>query len=122
MSRFLLDEGWFADRGYESFCRVLMCMRIRIQSLNTEPPNRSPMEGMEDFWRIAEDTGLRKSSGFCEYPLWAFKQEFLEEIGGENYAEYSQCHDAYMKAVEERLSAEENFDPTEHAQGGMTMQ
>lgn len=37
-------------------------------------------------------------------------------------AEYSQCHDAYMKAVEERLSAEENFDPTEHAQGGMTMQ
>ena len=71
---------------------------------------------------FAEDTGLRKSSGFCEYPLWAFKQEFLEEIGGENYAEYSQCHDAYMKAVEERLSAEENFDPTEHAQGGMTMQ
>ena len=71
---------------------------------------------------FAEDTGLRKSSGFCESPLWAFKQEFLEEIGGENYAEYSQCHDAYMKAVEERLSAEENFDPTEHAQGGMTMQ
>ena len=71
---------------------------------------------------IVEDTGLRKSSGFCEYPLWAFKQEFLEEIGGENYAEYSQCHDAYMKAVEERLSAEENFDPTEHTQGGMTMQ
>ena len=32
---------------------------------------------------IAEDTGLRKSSGFCEYPLWGFKKEFLEEIGGE---------------------------------------
>ena len=71
---------------------------------------------------IAEDTGLRKSSGFCEYPLWTFKQEFLEEIGGENYAEYSRCYDAYMKAVEERLSAEENFDPAEYTQGGMTIQ
>ena len=71
---------------------------------------------------IVEDTGLRKSSGFCEYPLWTFKQEFLEEIGGENYAEYSRCYDAYMKAVEERLSAEENFDPAEHTQDGMTMQ
>ena len=27
---------------------------------------------------IAVDTGLRKSSGFCEYPLWGFKKEFLE--------------------------------------------
>ena len=43
---------------------------------------------------IAVDTGLRKSSGFCEYPLWEFKKEFLEEIGSENYAEYSRRYDA----------------------------
>lgn len=31
---------------------------------------------------IAENTGLTKRSGFCEYPLWRFKEDFLREIGG----------------------------------------
>lgn len=45
---------------------------------------------------IAEDTGLTKHSGFCQYPLWRFKEDFLKEIGGPNYEEYSRCYDAYM--------------------------
>lgn len=49
---------------------------------------------------MATDTGFRKSSGFCEYPLWVFKEEFLKEIESENYAKYSSCYDAYMKAAE----------------------
>ena len=73
---------------------------------------------------IAEDTGLRKSSGFCEYPLWGFKKEFLEEIGGENYAEYSQRYDAYMKAAEEMFGGEDFDDeePNCTEDDGMAMQ
>ena len=28
---------------------------------------------------IARDTGFTKQSGFCKYPLWEFKEEFLKE-------------------------------------------
>ena len=60
---------------------------------------------------IAVDTGLRKSSGFCEYPLWGFKKEFLEEIGG-------------MKAAEEMFGGEDFDDeePNCAEDDGMTMQ
>lgn len=74
---------------------------------------------------IAADTGLRKSSGFCEYPLWAFKKEFLEEIGGERYAEYTRCYDAYMKAAAEMMGGGEdmeNEEPIQEESDGMTMQ
>lgn len=30
---------------------------------------------------IAKDTGLKKHSGFWEYPLWVFEEDFLREIG-----------------------------------------
>lgn len=46
---------------------------------------------------IAQDTGYSKISGFCEYPLWVFKEEFLKEIGGEKYEQYSEQLDAYMR-------------------------
>lgn len=52
---------------------------------------------------IAVDTGLRKSSGFCQYPLWVFKQEFLDEIGGENYATYMNCYNEYMEAMRQQF-------------------
>ena len=74
---------------------------------------------------IAVDTGLRKSSGFCEYPLWEFKKEFLEEIGSENYAEYSRRYDAYMKAAREMLDGGEGYEneePIQEENDGMTMQ
>ena len=44
---------------------------------------------------IAEPTGFKKSSGFCTYPLWVFKEEFLREIGGENYQAYARAYKEY---------------------------
>lgn len=44
---------------------------------------------------IAEETGLKKTSGFCTYPLWVFKEEFLQKIGGEVYQEYAQAIEQY---------------------------
>ena len=46
---------------------------------------------------IAQDTGYSKISGFCKYPLWVFKEDFLKEIGGEKYEQYSEQFDAYMR-------------------------
>ena len=46
---------------------------------------------------IAQDTGYSKISGYCEYPLWMFNEEFLKEIGGEKYELYSGQFDAYMR-------------------------
>lgn len=44
---------------------------------------------------IAKDTGLKKQSGYCEYPLWLFYPEFLEAIGGEQYQQYRAAYDTY---------------------------
>ena len=44
---------------------------------------------------IAEQTGLTKSSGFCTYPLWVFKEDFLKKIGGKKYQEYTQAYERY---------------------------
>lgn len=44
---------------------------------------------------IAKDTGLKKRSGFCEYPLWVFEEGFLREIGKENYEKYKAAYDTY---------------------------
>ena len=46
---------------------------------------------------IAQDTGYSKISGYCEYPLWVFQEDFLKEIGGEKYEQYSEQFDAYMR-------------------------
>ena len=48
---------------------------------------------------IAEDTGLTKISGFCKYPLWSFKEEFLEAVDKEVYQKYSDEYDGYMKSI-----------------------
>ncbi len=45
---------------------------------------------------IAQPTGLTKESGFCSYPLWKFDEEFLKQIGGEEYEQYSKAFDEYM--------------------------
>lgn len=42
---------------------------------------------------------VTKHSGRCVYPLWTFKEEFLKEIGAENYKIYSDEFDHYMKGV-----------------------
>lgn len=40
---------------------------------------------------IAESTPLDKQSGFCTYPLWHFHEDFLRDIGAENYEKYVAC-------------------------------
>ena len=50
---------------------------------------------------IAEPTGFCKTSGFCKYPLWVFKEEFLQAVGGENYQEYAKIYDQHMEPSEE---------------------
>ena len=45
---------------------------------------------------IAKDTGLTKRSGYCEYPLWQFDENYLKLIGGETYEMYSSKYDECM--------------------------
>lgn len=59
---------------------------------------------------IAEDTGLTKLSGFCKYPLWQFKEEFLKAVDQEVYQKYSDEYDEYMKQAEPE--EELNEEPT----------
>lgn len=48
---------------------------------------------------VAKDTGFKKRSGYCEYPLWVFDEAFLREIGEEKYEVYSNRFDEYMKSA-----------------------
>lgn len=61
--------------------------------------NNCPFAGQLLEQGIAEPTGLHKTSGFCEYPLWIFKEEFLQEVGGENYKEYLRALDEYDEMI-----------------------
>ncbi len=45
---------------------------------------------------IAEQTPFDKQSGFCRYPLWHFKESFLQEVGGAAYLVYCDTFNAYM--------------------------
>jgi hypothetical protein len=58
---------------------------------------------------IAEDTGLKKGSGYYEYPLWVFKEEFLREHGAENYQKYREEYDNYMRPYMESEDEEEEL-------------
>lgn len=44
---------------------------------------------------IAKDTGLKKSSGWCDYPLWLFDEEYLKSIGGEKYQKYIKQYEEF---------------------------
>lgn len=44
----------------------------------------------------AEDTGLSKRSGFCEYPLYLFDEDFLKSCGKETYETYERTYYDYM--------------------------
>ena len=48
---------------------------------------------------IAQETGFTKNSGFCSYPLWIFTEEFLKEIGAENYKIYDEAYKNYSISV-----------------------
>lgn len=63
--------------------------------------NNCPFAAQLLEYGIAKDTGFTKQSGFCTYPLWIFDQDFLQEIGGGEYQQYSKRYDEYMAAVAE---------------------
>jgi len=46
---------------------------------------------------IAVDIGFTKYSGFCKYPLWQFKEDFLKSVDAKIYQQYSDEYDNYMK-------------------------
>lgn len=48
---------------------------------------------------VARDTGLKKTSGYCAYPLWQFDAHFLQEIGNENYQKYADAYTNYMNGM-----------------------
>ena len=52
---------------------------------------------------IAQPTGLTKSSGFCQYPLWIFNEDFLKEHGGESYQKYSDEFESYINQGDEDI-------------------
>lgn len=52
---------------------------------------------------IAQPTGLTKSSGFFQYPLWIFNEDFLKEHGGESYQKYSDEFDSYINQGDEDI-------------------
>ncbi|MBQ3219329.1 MAG: DUF4313 domain-containing protein, partial [Clostridia bacterium] len=56
---------------------------------------------------IAKDTGFTKQSGFVTYPLWQFDEQFLKEIGAENYEKYSNKYDEYMSQFNEPEEVED---------------
>lgn len=59
---------------------------------------------------IAKDTGLYINSGFCLYPLWQFNEEFLKEIGAENYDLYSAEFDKHMHLCSSDEGEDEDND------------
>lgn len=63
---------------------------------------------------IADPTGLYKTSGFCQYPLWVFREDFLLEVGGEHYQKYSDAHDQYMRQMRAMLGMAEEESSQEH--------
>ena len=65
---------------------------------------------------IAESTPMERQSGFCSYPLWHFREEFLREIGPENYAAYAE---EYGQMSDEQ--DEESFsDDEDEGMGGLS--
>lgn len=69
--------------------------------------NNCPFAGQLLEKGIAQDTGLTKNSGFCSYPLWVFREDFLQEYSGGNYEKYSAAFDEYMGAFLEDTEDEE---------------
>ena len=98
----VLDEVTGSPDGLEeyAFLTVSFGEFISIKNSAYIDTNNCPFAEQLLSQGIAEPTGLYKTSGFCQYPLWIFKKDFLTEIGGENYQEYLRSFEGYFKARE----------------------
>lgn len=61
---------------------------------------------------LAQDTGFTKHSGMCEYPLWAFDEQTLREMGQENYEKYDTEYRRYMESFVSDEDEDETFGMT----------
>ena len=82
----------------EPFAMLTTCFGEFIGMKNTAyiDTNNCPFAVQVLETGVATDTGFTKRSGFCSYPLWEFKEDFLTNHGKENYAYYSRKFDEYM--------------------------
>ena len=67
---------------------------IGIKNASYIDDNNNPPELLDAFLKsgCAMKTRFIKHSGFHEYPLWIFDEEWLSQIGGENYRKYSKSY------------------------------
>ncbi len=61
---------------------------------------------------VAQDTGFTKNSGFCSYPLWHFNEDYLKEIGGEEYEKYERDYNEAIFGTELDDSEDSGFEQT----------
>ena len=97
----VLDEE--TENGIEQFAVLTVSFGDVIGSKDCAYVDVNNVPGVEQFLEqgIAEDTGFIRGSGFCSYPLWHFKKEFLEECsGGENYQQYVNAMNKYLKKMQ----------------------
>lgn len=78
----------------KNFCEFIGYKNTAYIDLNNSPFATELLQKC-----LAQDTGFYKESGYCKYPLWEFKEEFLKQIGEEKYKQYSDEYDKYMKEM-----------------------
>ena len=69
---------------------------ISIKNAAYIDTNNCPFADQLLKYGIAKKTGFTKNSGYCSYPLWIFNEDFLKEIGGEEYERYSSMFDKHI--------------------------
>lgn len=86
---------------YESFATLTVCLGEFIGVKNCAYIDTNNCYFADQLLRQlpAKETGLTRHSGFCEYPLWRFEEDFLRSIGSINYERYSKAFDKYMEAA-----------------------
>lgn len=93
----ILDEADDSHDALEPYAVLTVSFGEHISVPNSAyiDTNNCPFADQLLAQGIAGDTGLKKSSGFCTYPLWVFKEDFLQKIGGEVYQEYARAIEQY---------------------------
>lgn len=104
----VLDEvhGTSGELEEYTFLTVSFGEFISIKNSAYIDTNNCPFAEQLLAFDIAEPTSFSKRSGFCEYPLWVFKESFLREAGGEKYEQYLRAFDAYFNTLKESFDEE----------------
>ena len=97
----MLDDVTTGEQEVEPYCDLTTSFGEFIGIKNCAYIDTNNCDFADQLLKagIGKDTGFYKASGFCTYPLWVFDENFLKEIGAENYEKYSQSYDEYMHEV-----------------------